>query len=131
MRVLFYGTPRFALPTLEALLASHEVVGVVTQPDRPAGRGRRVTAPPVKERAARAERDLGTAQPADADPPARRRRDVGAAAPEGRRPPRLARAGAGGCEPDPRLQPLAWRRDGNAGRAPGDLAGAGRVAGKR
>jgi len=51
MRVLFYGTPRFALPTLEALLASHEVVGVVTQPDRPAGRGRRVTAPPVKERA--------------------------------------------------------------------------------
>lgn len=51
MRVLFYGTPRFALPTLEALLASHEVVGVVTQPDRPAGRGRRVAPPPVKEHA--------------------------------------------------------------------------------
>ena len=51
MRVLFYGTPPFALPTLEALLASHEVVGVVTQPDRPAGRGQRPTPPPVKERA--------------------------------------------------------------------------------
>jgi methionyl-tRNA formyltransferase len=51
MRVLFYGTPRFALPTLDALLASHQVVGVVTQPDRPAGRGRRVAPPPVKERA--------------------------------------------------------------------------------
>ncbi len=51
MRVLFYGTPRFALPTLGALLASHEVVAVVTQPDRPAGRGQRVAPPPVKERA--------------------------------------------------------------------------------
>jgi len=51
MRVLFYGTPRFALPTLDALLAAHEVVAVVTQPDRPAGRGRRVAPPPVKERA--------------------------------------------------------------------------------
>ncbi len=54
MRVLFYGTPPFALPTLEALLTSHEVVGVVTQPDRPAGRGQRLVSPPVKERAAAA-----------------------------------------------------------------------------
>jgi methionyl-tRNA formyltransferase len=51
MRVLFYGTPAFALPTLDALLHHHEVVTVVTQPDRPAHRGQRVTAPPVKERA--------------------------------------------------------------------------------
>ncbi len=51
MRVLFYGTPAFALPTLEALLGAHHVVAVVTQPDRPAGRGQHVTAPPVKERA--------------------------------------------------------------------------------
>ena len=51
MRVLFYGTPDFALPTLEALLAAHEVVGVVTQPDRPAGRGQRVQPSPVKRRA--------------------------------------------------------------------------------
>jgi len=51
MRALFYGTPEFALPTLEVLLAEHEVVAVVTQPDRPAGRGRRLAAPPVKRRA--------------------------------------------------------------------------------
>lgn len=51
MKVLFYGTPDFALPTLDALLRQHEVVGVVTQPDRPAHRGQRVTAPPVKQRA--------------------------------------------------------------------------------
>ena len=51
MRVLFYGTPAFALPTLDALLRHHEVVTVVTQPDRPAHRGQRLTAPPAKERA--------------------------------------------------------------------------------
>ena len=51
MRVLFYGTPAFALPTLDALLGAHEVVAVVTQPDRPAHRGQRLTPPPVKERA--------------------------------------------------------------------------------
>jgi methionyl-tRNA formyltransferase len=51
MRVLFYGTPAFALPTLEALLRHHDVVTVVTQPDRPAHRGQKLTAPPVKERA--------------------------------------------------------------------------------
>jgi methionyl-tRNA formyltransferase len=49
LRVLFYGTPAFALPTLRILLAHHEVVVVVTQPDRPAGRGQRVQASPVKE----------------------------------------------------------------------------------
>ncbi len=48
MRVLFYGTPSFALPALRALLARHTVVGVVTQPDRPAGRGRRGQASAVK-----------------------------------------------------------------------------------
>jgi methionyl-tRNA formyltransferase len=51
MRILFYGTPDFALPTLDALLAGHEVVACVTQPDRPSGRGQRLTAPPVKGRA--------------------------------------------------------------------------------
>jgi methionyl-tRNA formyltransferase len=51
LRVLFYGTPAFALPTLEALLAHHHVVAVITQPDRPAGRGRAVTPSPVKRRA--------------------------------------------------------------------------------
>ena len=48
MRVLFYGTPEFALPALDALLPRHEVVAVITQPDKPVGRGRRLTAPPVK-----------------------------------------------------------------------------------
>lgn len=51
MRVLFYGTPEFALPTLEALLRHHQVVAVVTQPDRPARRGQRLTPSPVKRRA--------------------------------------------------------------------------------
>jgi len=51
MRVLFYGTPAFAVPTLDALLGHHDVVAVVTQPDRPAGRGQRLEASPVKRRA--------------------------------------------------------------------------------
>jgi methionyl-tRNA formyltransferase len=51
MKVLFYGTPDFALPTLDALLGSHDVVAVVTQPDRPAHRGQRPTPPVVKVRA--------------------------------------------------------------------------------
>ncbi|MBI2527242.1 MAG: methionyl-tRNA formyltransferase [Candidatus Rokubacteria bacterium] len=62
MRVLFFGTPDFALPTLEALLAAHEVVGVVTQPDRPAGRGQRLQPSPVKRRAVAA--GLSVLQPA-------------------------------------------------------------------
>lgn len=49
MRVLFLGSPSFAVHALEALIAAgHEIVGVVTQPDRPAGRERRLTPPPVK-----------------------------------------------------------------------------------
>lgn len=49
MRILFWGTPDFAVPALRALLGEgHEVVGAVTQPDRPAGRGREVRSPPVK-----------------------------------------------------------------------------------
>jgi methionyl-tRNA formyltransferase len=49
LRVVYMGTPEFAVPALEALLASrHEVVGVVTNPDKPAGRGRKLTPPPVK-----------------------------------------------------------------------------------
>ena len=49
LRVVFFGTPRFAVPTLEALLASrHQIAGVVTQPDRPRGRGQKLTDGPVK-----------------------------------------------------------------------------------
>jgi methionyl-tRNA formyltransferase len=49
MRVVFFGTPRFAVPTLGRLLASsHAVCGIVTQPDRPRGRGQKVSDAPVK-----------------------------------------------------------------------------------
>jgi methionyl-tRNA formyltransferase len=49
LRVVFFGTPSFAVPTLEQLLTSrHPVAGVVTQPDRPRGRGKRLSESPVK-----------------------------------------------------------------------------------
>jgi methionyl-tRNA formyltransferase len=48
LRIVFMGSPDFALPTLTALTKAFNVVGVVTQPDRPAGRGRKIQAPPVK-----------------------------------------------------------------------------------
>jgi methionyl-tRNA formyltransferase len=49
VRILFWGTPDFGLPALSALLGEgHEVIGVVTQPDRPAGRGRAVRSSAVK-----------------------------------------------------------------------------------
>lgn len=52
MRIVFMGTPHFAVPHLRALAASnHDIVAVVTRPDRQAGRGRKVTVPPVKEAA--------------------------------------------------------------------------------
>lgn len=52
MRVVFMGTPDFAVGTLEAILAAgHEVVGVFTQPDKPKGRGKNMQFPPVKETA--------------------------------------------------------------------------------
>jgi methionyl-tRNA formyltransferase len=53
VRIVFAGTPEVALPPLEALLASrHEVVAVLTRPDAPAGRGKRLTPSPVAARAA-------------------------------------------------------------------------------
>ncbi|MEJ1097656.1 MULTISPECIES: methionyl-tRNA formyltransferase [unclassified Pseudoxanthomonas] len=48
MRIVFAGTPAFAVPSLRAAHARNEVVAVYTQPDRPAGRGRGLTASPVK-----------------------------------------------------------------------------------
>ena len=55
LRVVFFGTPEFAVPTLDALLRSrHVVVGVVTQPSRPRGRGHKILDPPVKTIAAAA-----------------------------------------------------------------------------
>ena len=50
MRIVYLGTPEFAVPTLEKLISSpaHEVVALVTQPDRPAGRGKHIFPPPTK-----------------------------------------------------------------------------------
>ena len=52
MRVVFLGTPGFAVPSLQALYncadPEYELVGVITQPDRPAGRGQKVAPPPVQ-----------------------------------------------------------------------------------
>jgi methionyl-tRNA formyltransferase len=62
LRLIFCGTPRFAVPTLEALCAAgHEIALVVSQPDRPAGRGGQLSAPPVKQAALAA--DLPVTQP--------------------------------------------------------------------
>lgn len=52
MRVIFMGTPEFAVPALDALAAAHEVVCVYTQPPRPAGRGKKDRPSPVQVRAA-------------------------------------------------------------------------------
>lgn len=62
MRLVFAGTPAFAVPALDALAqAGHEIVAVYTQPDRPSGRGRGLTASAVKHRAL--ERQLVVEQP--------------------------------------------------------------------
>ncbi len=50
-RIVFMGTPEFAVPALKALIQQHDVIGVVTQPDRPAGRGKQVQMSPVKQTA--------------------------------------------------------------------------------
>ena len=61
MRVVFMGTPEFAVPTLQALIDHHEVLAVVTQPDKQRGRGKKMQFPPVKEKAV--EFDIPVYQP--------------------------------------------------------------------
>jgi len=62
LRIVFAGTPEFAATALDALIASpHEVVAVYTQPDRPAGRGRKLTPSPVKQLAL--QHDIPVLQP--------------------------------------------------------------------
>jgi methionyl-tRNA formyltransferase len=71
VRVIFFGTPQFAVPALEAVARKHEVALVVAQPDKPAGRGMQMHAPAVVVRAR--ELGLAVAQPAkirDFAPPA-------------------------------------------------------------
>lgn len=60
-KVVFMGTPDFAVPTLKALIEHHEVIGVVTQPDRPAGRGGKVRMSSIKTVAL--EHDIPVFQP--------------------------------------------------------------------
>jgi methionyl-tRNA formyltransferase len=70
MKLVFAGTPEVAVPALDALIASerHEVAAVVTRPDAPAGRGRRLVASPVAERAAEEGIEiLRPAKPRDED----------------------------------------------------------------
>ena len=62
MRIVFLGTPQFAVPTLEALAHVHEIALVVAQPDKPAGRGMKMQAPAVAVKAK--ELGLPLAQPA-------------------------------------------------------------------
>lgn len=62
VRIVFWGTPEFALPAFRAILGEgHDIVGVVTQPDRPAGRRRELRSPPIK--LAALEEGLEVAQP--------------------------------------------------------------------
>lgn len=69
LRIIFAGTPEFSVPPLRALLQSeHQVVAVYTQPDRPAGRGRKLAYSPVKEVAL--EYDLPVYQPLNFKDPA-------------------------------------------------------------
>jgi len=69
LRIVFAGTPEFAVPPLDALhAAGHRLLAVYTQPDRPAGRGQSVQAGPVKRRAL--ELGLPVEQPTSLKQPA-------------------------------------------------------------
>ncbi|KJY38903.1 methionyl-tRNA formyltransferase [Streptomyces sp. NRRL S-495] len=71
MRLVFAGTPEVAVPALDALLASdrHEVVAVVTRPDAPSGRGRKLVASPVAQRAEEAGIEIEVLKPAKPSDP--------------------------------------------------------------
>ncbi|MCP5120502.1 MAG: methionyl-tRNA formyltransferase, partial [bacterium] len=68
MRIAFLGTPAFAVPSLNRVVeAGYDVVAVVTQPDRPKGRGKKLASPGVKVRAI--ELGLAVHQPPKVNPP--------------------------------------------------------------
>src|SRR5438270_621712 len=80
MDLIFCGTPQFAVPTLDALVAAgHQIQLVVSQPDRPSGRGRQLAIPAVKKRAL--ELGLPLTQPAAIKNNAEFRAQVGALKP--------------------------------------------------
>ena len=81
LRVVFMGTPAFAVPALGALLEMGcDIAGVYTQPDRRSGRGRRLSAPPVKQAAI--ERGLPVFQPASLRRDEEARRQIAALEPD-------------------------------------------------
>ena len=95
LRVLFFGTPGFAVPSLLAVIRSpHTVVGVITQPDRPRGRGQRVQIEAVKQAALEHRRPVW--QPQRLRGPGVSRRDAGARAGRRRRGGVRTAAAAGG-----------------------------------
>ena len=65
MKLIFFGSGAFGLPTLTRLAETHELLAVVTQPDRPAGRRRQPTATPVGEWSAAQRPDLPLLKPED------------------------------------------------------------------
>jgi len=67
LRIAFMGTPDFAVPSLKELADHYTLAGVITQPDRPSGRGRKLIAPPIKETAQ--ELGLPVFQPEDPNAP--------------------------------------------------------------
>src|SRR3989442_12638658 len=70
MRVVFFGTPEFAVPSLEALLGEgFDVVAAVTQPDKPQGRSRSTAVPPPLQTAAPADGTPGVLAQRPRDPP--------------------------------------------------------------
>lgn len=70
MRIVYFGSGAFGLPTLEALSRTHQIVGVVTQPDKPAGRGGKLTPTPIAQWAAANLPDIPILKPAKVNEPA-------------------------------------------------------------
>ena len=78
MRVLFFGSGAFAVPTLRNVQQNHDIAAVITQPDRPSGRGRKLTPTPVKERALQLGLEVITAEQVNDESLVRRLIDFGA-----------------------------------------------------
>ena len=78
MRMLFFGSGSFAVPTLRNLQQNHDIAAVITQPDRPSGRGRKLTPTPVKERALELGLEVITAEQVNDESMVRRLLDFGA-----------------------------------------------------
>ncbi len=78
MRMLFFGSGAFAVPTLRNVQQNHDVAAVITQPDRPSGRGRKLTPTPVKERALQLGLEVITVEQVNDESMVRRLLDFGA-----------------------------------------------------